>query len=70
MILVQAMSDQMQPVSAEERLDYLSDTAVASGATKRDVAQRHHRMLVRHTRPEIRPATVDELAAMGIQFSG
>ena len=70
MILVQAMSDQMEPVSAEERLDYLSDTAVASGAVKRDVAQRHHRMLVRHTRPEIRPATVDELAAMGIQFSG
>ena len=70
MILVQAMSDQMQPISAEERLDYLSDTSVATGSVKRDVAQRHHRMLVRHTRPEIRPATIDELATMGIEFHG
>ncbi len=70
MILVQALSDQMQPISAEERLDYLSDTAVASGSVKRDVAQRHQRALIRHTRPEQRTATVDELAAMGIEFRG
>ena len=70
MVLVQSLSEQMQIISAEERLDYLSDTAVASGATKRDVAQRHQRMLVRHTKPEKRTASVGELAAMGIPFSG
>ena len=67
MVLVQALVDQIEPVSAEERLEYLTDTAVASGAGKRDTAQRHQRMLMRHTRPEKRTATADELAAMGIQ---
>jgi len=70
MVLVQAMSEQIEPVSAEERLEYLIDTAVASGAVKRDTAQRHQRMLIRHTRPEKRTATPDELAAMGIEFRG
>jgi len=70
MVIVQALSEQMQVINAEERLDYLSDTAVASGSVKRDAAQRHHRMLVRHTKPEKRTASVDELAAMGIQFGG
>ena len=69
-ILVQALSDQIEPISAEERLEYLIDTAVASGAVKRDTAQRHQRMLIRHTRPEKRTATPDELAAMGIEFRG
>lgn len=70
MILVQAMSDQMEPVSAEERLDYISDTAVGSGAVKREFAQRHQRMLVRHTRPQRRDASRSELEAMGIKVSG
>jgi len=67
MILVQAMAEQIGPVSAEERLDYLSDTAVASGNVKREVAQRHQRSLARHTKPEKRHATPDDLAAMGIE---
>ena len=67
MVLVQALADQIEPVNAEERLEYLIDTAVASGAVKRGTAQRHQRMLIRHTRPEKRTATADELAAMGIQ---
>ena len=70
MVIVQALSEQMQVINAEERLDYLSDTAVASGSVKRDVAQRHQRMLVRHTKPEKRTAGVDELATMGIPFGG
>ena len=70
MVLVQALSEQMGVVRAEERLDYLNDTAVASGSVKKNVAQRHQRALVRHTKPEKRVATVEELAAMGIQFSG
>lgn len=70
MVLVQALSEEIQPVSAEERLEYLIDTAVATGATKRELAQRHQRTLIRHTKPEIRPATVDDLAAMGIPFRG
>ncbi len=67
MILVQALSEQMGVVRAEERLEYLSDTAVASGQVKKHVAQRHQRALVRQTKPEKRAASVDELAAMGIQ---
>ena len=70
MVLLQAMSEQMEEVSAEERLSYISDTAVASGQVKKNVAQRHQRALVRHTKPEKRTATVEELASMGIQFSG
>lgn len=69
MILVQSMSDQMEPVSAEERLEYLADTAVASGAVKRGFAQQHQRMLVRHTRPERRTASRAELEAMGIKVN-
>lgn len=67
MVLVQALSEQMWVVRAEERLDYLTDTAVASGQVKKDLAQRHQRALVRHTKPENRAASADELAAMGIQ---
>jgi len=70
MVLVQALSEQMGPVRAEERLDYISDMAVASGGVKKNVAQRHQRALIRHTKPEKRHATVEELAAMGIKFSG
>ena len=70
MVLVQALSEEIQSVSAEERLEYLIDTAVATGSTKRDLAQRHQRTLIRHTNPEKRQATVDELAAVGIQFRG
>ena len=70
MILVQSMADQIEPVSAEERLEYISDTAVGSGAVKREFAQRHQRMLVRHTRPERRTATRAELESMGIKVSG
>ena len=70
MVLVQSMADQMEPVNAEERLDYISDTAVGSGAVKREFAQSHQRMLVRHTRPEVRTASRAELEAMGIKVSG
>ena len=67
MVLVQELSEQMGVVRAEERLDYLSDTAVASGQVKKDVAQRHQRALVRHTKPEKRAASVEDLAAIGIK---
>ena|GEM_PF-6050667 len=70
MVLLQAMSEQMEEVSAEERLSYISDTAVASGSVKKETARRHHNMLLRHTKPLRRDATVDELAAMGIEFGG
>ena len=70
MALVQALSEQMGEVSAEERVNYLADTAVASGSVKRDVAQRHYRSLIRHTKPEVQQATPEDLSAMGIQFHG
>lgn len=70
MILVQAMADQIEPVSAEERLEYLTDTAVATGNTKKEFGRSHQRMLVRHTRPQKRSASRAELEAMGIKVSG
>ena len=57
-------------MNAEERLEYLMDTAVASGAVKRDVAQRHQRSLIRHTKPEKRAATREDLESIGIEVSG
>ena len=69
MILVQAMLEQIAPVSAEERLEYLTDTAVASGNVKKEFSQRHQRSLAKHRKPEKRAATVADLTEMGFQVN-
>ncbi len=67
MIIVQSLMKQIAPVSSEERMEYLTDTAVASGNAKAEFVRSHQRSLVRHTKPQKRPASLSELAAMGIQ---
>ena len=68
MIIVETMTDQILPIRAEERLELITDHAVASGAVKKHAAQSHQRRLSRYIRSESRAATAAELLGIGIKI--
>lgn len=59
------MTGQIVPILADERLEHISDTAVATGCVKKGDGQRHQRQLKRQADRK-RPASVQDLSQVGI----